>query len=155
MRSENVERDYRPRPNTQAANILLEMGQMGREFVGEEELRKNLKSLNHLNAGKKYNTTLANLLKSNYIERNEREPGCIRLTERGASELAKLQHKTKIKTSLLKIQSLLTSFREAKQHAPQAGAPKLEERDSKPTIKLHPDKHLVLVIDSREVKDKQ
>jgi hypothetical protein len=40
------------------------------------------------------------------------------LTEKGISELARLQAKTKIKASQLKIQSLLAAFREAHHEQP-------------------------------------
>ena len=58
------------------------------------------------------------------MQKDEHSAGRIKLTDRGVGEMEKLLNKNKIKMSQIKIQSLLASFREAKQQLPQSGLPK-------------------------------
>jgi hypothetical protein len=60
------------------------------KFICEEDLKQNLRSISQFNPVKKYNIVMGNLLKSNYIVKDEHGSGRIKLTERGNSEMEKL-----------------------------------------------------------------
>jgi DNA-binding MarR family transcriptional regulator len=92
------------------------------------------------------------LIKHGYVQRDQLDIILVKLTEKGNAEIERLENKTKIKDSQVKIQGMLTSFKES--HLSRSPEEKSEKK-MRQIIETKYEHQLILLIDSREIKDKQ
>lgn len=147
---------YKPRPKTQGAYVLTAISKCSQgDFVSKEIIAEQLKNNYNLKlTSKNFMLILSNLAKSGYIEADLQDSNMIKITNKGQKESELLQAKTKEKDSSIKVKSMLGSFLSKKEPYLQSTSSQVD-KFAKSFVRFEEEVDLILLIDTRQIKDKQ